>query len=158
MRACGNNNAKNKHDKTKSDELERHGSVYAHTRVSMFMRHSGQLFGTKEGTKFRCSWPQSGDSLKQPCFSTDSKGTAMQKPGNKANAFGLREVVRKVESEKGLENSMFSPRSHHCMNNKFRAHLETDKGSFVLIPHLETSLPACQQGLSLCHQAIHTVP
>ena len=28
----------------------RHDSVYANTCASMFMRHSGHLFGTKEGT------------------------------------------------------------------------------------------------------------
>ena len=32
------------------DQLARHDSVYAHTCASMFMRHSGQLFGIKEGT------------------------------------------------------------------------------------------------------------
>jgi hypothetical protein len=36
--------------KTKCDQLERHDSVYAHACASMFMTHSGQLFGIKEGT------------------------------------------------------------------------------------------------------------
>jgi hypothetical protein len=34
------------------DQLEGHDSVYAHTCAGMCMRHSGQLFGTKEGTYF----------------------------------------------------------------------------------------------------------
>jgi hypothetical protein len=83
-------------DKTKCDQLERLGSVYAHTFASIFMRHSDQLFGTKEDTTFGRQWQQTGSALQQPCFSTESKGTAMQKPGNIAKAFGLsRQVVHK---------------------------------------------------------------
>ena len=35
------------------------------------------------------------ESLKQPSFTTDSKGTAIQKPGNDAKTFELSQVVRK---------------------------------------------------------------
>jgi hypothetical protein len=35
-----------------------------------------------------CSWQQSGKALNKTCSSTGSKGTAMQKPGNNAKAFG----------------------------------------------------------------------
>jgi hypothetical protein len=46
--------------------------------------------------QFWHSWQQSGEALRQPCFSTGSKGTAMQKPGNNAKAFGSsRQVVHK---------------------------------------------------------------
>ncbi len=60
-------------DKTKCDQLERLGSVYAHTFASIFMRHSDQLFGTKEGATFRRSWQQSGKASKHHVFSTGSK-------------------------------------------------------------------------------------
>ena len=46
----GIENTKSKQDKTKGDQLERHGTVYAHTFASMFMRRSGQLFRPEEGT------------------------------------------------------------------------------------------------------------
>jgi hypothetical protein len=60
------------------------------------MRHSGELFGTKEGTKLGRPWQQSGEALNSHAFSTGSKGTAMQEPGNNAKAFGLsRQVVHK---------------------------------------------------------------
>jgi hypothetical protein len=72
--ACGYENLKSKQDKTKCNQLERLGTVYAHTFASIFMRHSGQLFGTKEGTKFACSWQQSGQALQQPCFQHRQQG------------------------------------------------------------------------------------
>ena len=60
------------------------------------MRYSGQLFGTKEDTKFGISWQQSGEALQHHVFSTESKGTTkMQKPGNNAKAFRLSQVVHK---------------------------------------------------------------
>jgi hypothetical protein len=52
-----------------------------------------------QGTNFGRQWQQSGDSLKPPCFSTGSKGTAMQKPGNNAKAFRLSQVVHKKTVE-----------------------------------------------------------
>ncbi len=55
-------------DKTKCDQLETLDILYAHACASMFTRHSSQLFGTKVGTKFGCSWQQSGEALRQPCF------------------------------------------------------------------------------------------
>jgi hypothetical protein len=55
-------------DKTKRDQLEMHDSAYAHTCAKMLMRHSGQLFSTKEGIKFEHPWQQSGKALHQPCI------------------------------------------------------------------------------------------
>ena len=46
------------------------------------------------GTRLGCSWQQPGKFLKQPCFSTDSKRTAMQKPGY-AKTFRLSQAVHK---------------------------------------------------------------
>ena len=46
-------------------------------------------------TRLGCSWRQSGKSLQQPCWSTDSKGTAMQKPGN-AKTFVSGQMVHKI--------------------------------------------------------------
>jgi hypothetical protein len=59
-----------------------HYEVHAHTHKNMHPIHV--LWGTRLG----CSWLQSGQFLRQPCFSTGSKGTIMQKPGN-AKMFGL---------------------------------------------------------------------
>ena len=61
-------------DKTKCDQLERLGSVYAHTFASFFMRHSDQLFGTKEDTTFGRQWQQSGEALHQPCLEHRQQG------------------------------------------------------------------------------------
>jgi hypothetical protein len=46
-----------------------------------------------------CSWPQSGKSLEQPCLSTDSKGSAIQKPGN-AKTFSEDRWCPKIEKLK----------------------------------------------------------
>jgi hypothetical protein len=93
MWACGDENIKSKQDKTKCEQLERLDTVYAHMCTGMYMYHS---------------WTQSqasslgvhGNNQARPCtshaFSTESKGTAMQKPGNNAKAFGSsRQVVHK---------------------------------------------------------------
>jgi hypothetical protein len=40
----------------------------AHTCASMLMSHSDMYFSTREGTKFGCSWQQSGEALRQPCL------------------------------------------------------------------------------------------
>lgn len=47
------------------------------------------------GTRLGCAWWQSGESLKQPCLSTDSKAIAMQTPGD-AKMFGLSQEVHKI--------------------------------------------------------------
>jgi hypothetical protein len=83
-------------DKTKRVQLERDDSAYAYTYASMLMRHSGKLFGTKVAQSLGAH----GNNQARPCtshaFSTESKGTAMQKPGNNAKAFGSsRQVVHK---------------------------------------------------------------
>jgi hypothetical protein len=98
--ACGKLRAQ---DKTTLDQFEMHDSVYAHTCTSMLMRHSVQLFSTKEGTKLGHFH---GNNQARPCtshvFSTGSKGTAMQKPGNNAKAFGLSpQVVHKHREQEG---------------------------------------------------------
>jgi hypothetical protein len=45
------------------------------------------------GTRLGCSWQQSGKSLNPPYSNTDSKRTAIQKPGNNAKTFRISQVV-----------------------------------------------------------------
>jgi hypothetical protein len=51
-------------------------------------------------------------SLKQTCYSTDSKGTAIQEPGNNANVWVEPGSAQKVESKKGSSGSTRS--AHTC--------------------------------------------
>jgi hypothetical protein len=56
-----------------------------HQGWSMVLAHqlySGSAKRVFWKIRLGCSWQQSGESLRQSCFSTDSKGTAIQMPGD----------------------------------------------------------------------------
>jgi hypothetical protein len=59
------------------------------------MRHSGKLFGTKVAQSLGAHGNNQARPRTSHAFSTDSKETTMQKPGNNAKAFGLSQVVHK---------------------------------------------------------------
>ncbi len=97
MWPCRNLDSDNQGHETKYDQLQEHDRECVHTYISKqvyaTLRHSDKYIGRKEGTKPGHPWQQSGEALHQLCFSTGSKETTMQKPGNNAKAFGLSSQV-----------------------------------------------------------------
>jgi hypothetical protein len=106
MLSCGDENIKS----TRQDQTCSTWNAWqcVCTHVKHLMRHSGQLFGTKEGKTFACSWQQSGEAL-HPAMPWAQKASEQQcrSQAIMPRLSGWARWCTNIESWKGLENVMF---------------------------------------------------